>query len=236
MHADIFAKRKYLVGDKTQIKRRENPIWIKFKNRIDQETEKILKEAKLIKETVKEEREAIRRAYNIVARVLKEMPELKNFGIVGPKSSKGPIYLKGGEETVAIDIGSSTKTDLPKKGKSNGIDQLGGDEERLIIKPDKSGEQEAHKMEGKIRGYPEINIYEMSDRKIEGEYVHGKILVNKSHPLYKFVERNENLRMYHVTRVALEVIMDYLLKNDLITSGKYIELKSDIIYLLGDNL
>jgi hypothetical protein len=236
VHADIFAKRNCLVGDKTQIKHRDNPIWVKFKSRIDQETERILKEANLIKKSVKEEREVIRRAYNIVARVLKEMPELKNYGIVGPRIFKGPIYLKGGEERVTFDTASSTKTDLPRKGESNGVDQLGGDRESLAIKPDESGQEKARRFEGKLKGYPEIIIYELNNDKIEAEYLHGKILVNKNHPLYKFAEKNENSRTYHVTRAALETIMDYLLKNDLVGSEKYFELRNDMIYLLGGNL
>lgn len=235
VHVDIFAKRKCLVGDKTQIRYRSNPLWIQFRNKIDRETERILREANLIKKTIREDREIIRRAYNVIARVLKEMPELKELGIIGPKIAKATIYIKGEEAPVSIEIGPSTKTDFPKKGGPEGVDQFGGSSEGQIIKPNKSGEEKAGTREGKLRGYPQIIIGELKDDKIECEYRSGGIIVNKNHPLYKSIERNEAVRFYHVTRVALDAILSHLLKES-IDVEKYFELKREMIFLLGDNL
>ncbi|MEM3771970.1 MAG: ATP-binding protein [Candidatus Micrarchaeia archaeon] len=236
VHADIFAKRKCLVGDKTQIRYRDNPLWYKFKSKIDQETRRILEEANLIKETSKMDRELIRKAYNIVARVLREMSDLKELGIIGPKIAKAQIYTKGDEVSVSIEEGPATKTDIPKKGVSEGVDQYGWGEEGKTIKPDENGELKASRREGRLRGYPQIIIGELDDDKIEGKYLTGTILINKKHPLYKAVERNELLRNYHVTRAALETIADYLLENDMINSKKYFSYKREMICLLGDNL
>jgi len=235
IHVDIFAKRKCLVGDKTQIRYRSNALWTQFKYKVDQETERILREANLIKKTLREDRELIRRTYNIVARVLKEMPELKELGIIGSKIAKATIYTKGEEESVSVEIGPSTKTDLPRKGGPEGIDQFGGGSESQIVKPDKNGEGKAGTREGKLKGYPEIIIGELEDNKIECEYRSGVIIVNKNHPLYKSIERNESVRFYHVTRVVLEAILSYLLKES-IEIEKYFDLKREMIFLLGDNL
>jgi hypothetical protein len=236
LHADVFAKKKYLIGDKTQIKRRDNPLWFKFKTIISNKLEKILKDAGLLRETTEEDRELIRRVYKVVTAILREMPELKDLGIIGPKVGKAEIYVKGKEMPVGIEEGFSTKTDIPHKGGEKWIDQVGWGEKGQVIKQDKKGGERANKHESKIKGYPQMVICELGDKQIEALYEIGKILINKQHPLYKSVEKHKHMRYYHVSRAGIEAILDYLLQNGEITQERYLSLKKEIIYLLGDNL
>ncbi|MEM2173274.1 MAG: ATP-binding protein [Thermoproteota archaeon] len=235
IHADFFAKRKYLISDKTQIKRRDNPLWQDFKTKVSLELEKILKNAGFLQTTTQTERKLIQKVHKVLTAVLREMPELRELGIIGPLSGKAEIYTKGGNSRGVIEEAPSTKPNTSSTKEGERIDQYGYGGKGRVIKDDKNGKESVSKREGRIRGYPQPIITELPEQ-IEAKYEVGKILINKQHPLYKSVERNEQMRLYHVSRAGLEAVLDQLLKDGEISQERYLILKRQITYLLGGNL
>jgi hypothetical protein len=236
VHADFFAKRKCLDGDKTRIKRRDNPLWQDFKTKVALELEQILKNAGFLQTTTQAERKLIQKAHKVLTAVLREMPELRELGIIGPLLGKSEVYIKGGDLQGVTEEGPSTKPEHSSKKKGERINQSGYEKEGQIIKRDKDGKEDISKRESKIRGYPQLIITPLKEEKIEAKYEVGKVLINEQHPLYKSVKRDEQMRLYHVLRAGLEALLDQLLTDGEISQERYLALKRQVTYLLGDNL
>jgi len=236
VHADFFFK--YLIGDKTQIKKSSNPLWAKFKVRITAEIKKELSKRGLLPKVTIKDKEVIRRVNKVISSVFQEIPELQRYGVIGPRWGEGVIYMRGGEEIlVDIQYGPSSKTDIPHKDHRRGVDQPGGGEEGPIIQPSQKGTSKAKKKKGRKRVFPQCLASDDLPQDIEARYEgEDVILISKNHPNYQYASRLESLRCYHMSRAGLEAVIDYLLREGIIDVKKYLELKKQILYTLGNAL
>lgn len=235
VHADFFFKD--LIGDKTALRKRDNPRFLKFKKIFVNELERILKRKGLLSITPPKDREFLRRVHKVVAEVIREVPELEKYGILGLIKGDVGIYRRGDEEVVEKGIGPSSKTEIPHKDHVRGVDQPGGGGREPIVYPSTEGGEKARRTPGRRKAIPMFIPTELPNNEIEACFEGYKVLINMNHPNYQFSLRtSEWLRQYHILRAGFEAILDNLLDNKEINQERYMELKKKVMFSLGNAL
>jgi hypothetical protein len=231
VHADFLSELLY--GDKTDIKKND-PLYLNFKKALIAELQNILKRYNLIPETTSSERELIKEIYNkVIRRVFEEIPKLEE--LVGGQEKTRTIYMKGNDIPISKTYGPSSKTDIPYKDHEKNVDQPGGGKNDYILKPLPEGREYAKRAQGFRKGLPPFVVIPFNSPEIEAEVQGARVAINKNHPLYQFVKDGRSLR-YHICRAGFEAILDYCLNEGSIEVEEYLNLKNQVMLILGEKL